>query len=56
MHQNKGSYMGKTYQVIFSREIVDNRVTVECTIKAKTFGEAEHLACKKISSVEIILK
>ncbi|WP_345969431.1 hypothetical protein WCX72_08780 [Sulfurimonas sp. HSL1-6] len=41
--------MEKTYQVVFSREIEDNRVTVECTVKAKTFGEAERLACKKIS-------
>ena len=41
--------MEKTYQVIFSREIKDNRVTVECTVKAKTFGEAERFACKKIS-------
>lgn len=41
--------MEKTYQVIFSREIDAKRVTVECTVKAKTFGEAERLACKEIS-------
>lgn len=41
--------MEKTYQVIFSREIDTKSVTVECTVKAKTFGEAERLACKEIS-------
>lgn len=41
--------MQKTYQVIFSREIDTKSVMVECTVKAKTFGEAERLACKEIS-------
>lgn len=41
--------MEKTYQVIFSREIDTKSVMIECTVKAKTFGEAERLACKEIS-------
>lgn len=41
--------MKKTYKVIFSREIDTKRITLECTVNAKTFGEAERLACKEIS-------
>ena len=39
----------KTYKVIFSREIDTKRITLECTVNAKTFGEAERFACKEIS-------
>ena len=45
----KGSWMEKTYEVVFSREIEDVRVTVDCIVKANTFSEAERFACKKIS-------
>lgn len=41
--------MEKTYQVIFSREIDTKSVMIACTVRAKTFGEAERLACKEIS-------